>query len=226
MAELFSLMPDSSSCNDGSVEATRTRPRFTLPASGRRNAPATGEISRDPRRARPCACHPTGSKYALEMTPSHRFVSFRAHAGAAYRVVRATSGSAAREESRPRHSHALSIERANLSSTVAADGSSAIGGSRLWPRRKRPKFDDQKSCYNEPIDSNSAASTRSLFFEPLKKIPNEPTEFARDQKIQGTTLPKICQSERVTPDRESSRTDPIRRPDAIRIPSASRFAPP
>ncbi|MGC1337703.1 MAG: hypothetical protein WA836_06225, partial [Candidatus Binataceae bacterium] len=53
-----------------------------------------------------------------------------------------------------------------------------------------PKIDDQKSCRNEPIAANSAGSTRSLFFEQLKKIPNEPTEIARYQTIQGAPLPK------------------------------------
>ncbi|MGC1678246.1 MAG: hypothetical protein WA740_12025 [Candidatus Binataceae bacterium] len=74
MAELFSLMPKSTSCENDRVEANRTQSRTTLPASVPWNAPATGEISRDTRTANLCARRETISRFALEMTPDYRVV--------------------------------------------------------------------------------------------------------------------------------------------------------
>ncbi|MGB6089459.1 MAG: hypothetical protein WBG26_08180, partial [Candidatus Binataceae bacterium] len=105
MAELFSLMPEFTSCKNDRVEANRSLFRSTLPASREGDVFATGGISRDARGAGPCARRETVSQFALEMTLAPGLVSFRASAGNAYRVVRATSSSADREESRPRHSH-------------------------------------------------------------------------------------------------------------------------
>jgi hypothetical protein len=51
MAELFSLMPESTSCKTDPVEASRTLLRTILTDPFQRNAPAAGEISRDTCRA-------------------------------------------------------------------------------------------------------------------------------------------------------------------------------
>jgi hypothetical protein len=51
MAELFSLMPDSTSCKTDRVEANRSLLRTFLSDPFQRNAPTTGEISGDARSA-------------------------------------------------------------------------------------------------------------------------------------------------------------------------------
>ena len=51
MAELFSLMQESSSCKSDRVEATRSLLRTSLSDPFQRNAPTTGEISGDARSA-------------------------------------------------------------------------------------------------------------------------------------------------------------------------------
>jgi hypothetical protein len=163
MAELFSLMLESTSCKGIRVEAIRIFARRSLPAFLPENAFATAEISRDSHGAKPCACHTTDSHYALEMTYGDRLVSFRARAGDAYRVVRATSSAADREESRPRHLHTLSMRRATPSSSMEADGRSAIGESRRRPRQTGRKSRYQKDVGNRPIRRNHQHLQRVYF---------------------------------------------------------------
>ena len=151
---------------------------------------AAGEISRDARSASRCARRETISRFALEMTPSRvccvipstcrRCVSHRA---------RARLSGTHREESRPRHSHSLS--GGDCASQWAADGSSAVGASRQKPRQTVRKIDDRKSVRKRTHSPKSPASSRSLFFELIEKIPNEATENAPISKIQGISLPKI-----------------------------------
>ncbi|MFZ0660083.1 MAG: hypothetical protein WAM05_15265, partial [Candidatus Binataceae bacterium] len=143
---------DSTSCKTVPVEGNRSQFRAILAASFRRHALATGEISRDARSASLCARHGAGNRFALEMTLNPRaLVLFRARAGSEYRVVLAASSSEAREESRPRHSHTLSMHRAKLSPAVAADGPSAIGGSRRWLRRTVQKSTTEKAAETNPF---------------------------------------------------------------------------
>ncbi|MGB6552290.1 MAG: hypothetical protein WBE78_02285, partial [Candidatus Binataceae bacterium] len=54
-----------------------------------------------------------------------------------------------------------------------------------------PKIAYRKSCKKEPITAKSAAFSRSLFFEPLKKIPNEPTEIALNSRNSRHHLARI-----------------------------------
>jgi hypothetical protein len=155
MAELFSLMPEFTSCKNDRVEATRSLFRSTLPASREGDIFGTGEISRDARSARPCARRDTVSQFALKMTPDRDPVSFRARARDADRVVLATISGRHREESRRRHSHTSSMRRATPSLSVpsvsvAADGPSAIGGNRLRPGQIVRKSRYQKSVRNGP----------------------------------------------------------------------------
>jgi hypothetical protein len=167
MAELFSLMPESTSCKSDPVEATRTLSRAISPDLFQRNAPATGEISRDAYGARLHARRETVYRFALEMTRG--LVSFRARVGDTDRVVRVTTSGSHREESRPRHSHTLSMECAKPSPSVpslsvVADGPSAIGGSRRWPRQTVRKSMTEKAAETNPMSRNRQYFQGVYFF--------------------------------------------------------------
>jgi len=138
MAELFSLMPEATSCKGDRVEATHSLCRSILPASLLPDAFMTGEISRDARSASLCARREAGSRFALEMTLETCLVSFRARAADAYRAVLTTMSGRHREESRPRHLRTFPMECAEPSWSVEAAGSSAFclfsgTGFSLWP---------------------------------------------------------------------------------------------
>jgi len=150
MAELFSLMPESTSCENDRVEASRTLLRSALPTMLHVDAFAAGEIPRDPCSARQSARRAAGSRLALGMTRDLRLVSFRARAGNVYRVMLATGRGGDREESRPGCLHTLSMDRAKPSFPVAADGLSAIGESRCWPRQKVQKSMTKKAAERNP----------------------------------------------------------------------------
>ena len=157
MAELFSLMLESASCKSDPVAANRSQFSLILRTSLQRDASATGEISRDPRGASLCARPETISRFALEMTPAHGLVSFRARAGNAYRVMLAAMSGRRREslsrarrgKSRPRHLHTLPTDCA--ASSVAADGPSAIGGANIGRVRWSENRGTKKTSETNPF---------------------------------------------------------------------------
>ena len=152
MAELFSLMLESTSCKNDSVEATRSLAQSISHASLRRTAFAMGEISRDTRRARFDAWRVTDRRFALEMTLDLRLVSFRARASDAYRVVRATLSGRDRERISPSALAHLSIDCA--ASSVEEDGPSALGGNLSEPRQGAQKTMTEKAARTNPLSQN------------------------------------------------------------------------
>ena len=124
MAELFSLMPESASCENAPVAPTRSQSSIHFADLLQKDAVATGKISRNTCSANLCAHRETIGRYALEMTPDPDPASFRARAGTAYRVVLATVIGRDRAESRSRHLHTFLVECAKppLSAAQALAG--------------------------------------------------------------------------------------------------------
>jgi len=159
MAELFSLMPESTSCKAIRVEVSRTRSRSILPAPFQWDPPATGEISRDVRSARLGARRETISRFALEMTQDQDRGSFRAQVDRQLCVVHRLSRCIHREESRPRHLPTFPMRPAKSSALIpslsaVADGPSAIGESRPWPGQKAQKSITEKAAKRNPTRQN------------------------------------------------------------------------
>jgi len=156
MAELFSLMPGSTSCNDRSVEASRSYFRAFLPASYQMRACAAGEISRDACSPSLCARCEAGCRFPLEMTLDLRTWCHSERA-CLTRIESYTLAQAAdiARGSRPWRLHTLSTDRAMPSLSVGADGPSAFGGaSRPGRPRMVQKSPTEKAAKRNPSQLN------------------------------------------------------------------------
>ncbi|MHB8384053.1 MAG: hypothetical protein ACYDC3_17130 [Candidatus Binataceae bacterium] len=171
MAELFSLMPESTSCKNAPVAAIRSQSRSTLRNLFQHNTFASRDISRETRRARLCARRGTIRRCALEITRDPDPMSFRARAGNAYRVVLATVIGSDREESRPRHSHTFLVECAKLYLPVAQALACALA-----PRRSVRKSMTEITALRNPMAQNRQLLQGVYFLSQKVNLPNGPTE--------------------------------------------------
>jgi len=179
MAELFSLMLESTPCKSDPVEPTRTLFRCTSPASVRRAAPdllrwdacATGGISRDARSAKLCARHETVSQFTLKMTPGYRLSSFAkpAFSSRQERGRRDDGPTAIRPFCSRTGVLPFITDRTAELSTVSQwrrRPRSVIGGSRHWRPQTVEKSPPQKSVENRPIRQNRQHFQGVYFLSP------------------------------------------------------------